>query len=246
MPPAWQNRRRHRSRRARVLRVPRMHMEPWDGPAGIVLTDGRYAACCLDRNGLRPARYVITSDRHITIASEVGVYDYGPRTSSQGSAGPRRDARRRHRDNGELLDTDDIDTRSNARPTRSGSSRACATSIPSSSTSRSRGRADGPATAGRATRRCSTCSRGARRGAAGAGRRRARRPSARWATTRRWPVLSTKVRSPFDYFRQQFAQVTNPPIDPLRERDRDVAADEHRPRIKPVRHRGPSTPSSSS
>jgi glutamate synthase (NADPH/NADH) large chain len=53
-------------------------MEPWDGPAGIVLTDGRYAACCLDRNGLRPARYVITKDRHITIASEIGVYDYRP------------------------------------------------------------------------------------------------------------------------------------------------------------------------
>ena len=47
----------------------RMHMEPWDGPAGIVLTDGRYAACLMDRNGLRPARYVVTSDRHITLAT---------------------------------------------------------------------------------------------------------------------------------------------------------------------------------
>ncbi len=36
------------------------HLEPWDGPAGVVLTDGRYACCTLDRNGLRPARYVIT------------------------------------------------------------------------------------------------------------------------------------------------------------------------------------------
>ena len=53
-------------------------MEPWDGPAGIVLTDARYAVCCLDRNGLRPARYVITKDRHVTIASEIGVYDYEP------------------------------------------------------------------------------------------------------------------------------------------------------------------------
>ena len=55
-----------------------MHMEPWDGPAGIVLTDGRHAACVLDRNGLRPARYVVTDDRHITLASEIGVYDYDP------------------------------------------------------------------------------------------------------------------------------------------------------------------------
>jgi len=52
-----------------------MHMEPWDGPAGIVMSDGRYASCVLDRNGLRPARYVISKDRHITLASEVGVYD---------------------------------------------------------------------------------------------------------------------------------------------------------------------------
>jgi glutamate synthase (NADPH/NADH) large chain len=42
--------------------------EPWDGPAGIVLTDGHYAVCCLDRNGLRPARFVVTKDRHVTIA----------------------------------------------------------------------------------------------------------------------------------------------------------------------------------
>ena len=48
------------------------HMEPWDGPAGIVLTDGRYACCALDRNGLRPARWVITRNRHITICSSPG------------------------------------------------------------------------------------------------------------------------------------------------------------------------------
>src|ERR1700683_5182660 len=54
------------------------HMEPWDGPAGIVLTDGRFACCTLDRNGLRPARWVITANRHITIASEAGVWDYEP------------------------------------------------------------------------------------------------------------------------------------------------------------------------
>lgn len=55
-----------------------MHMEPWDGPAGIVMSDGRFAACNLDRNGLRPARYVITKDKLITCASEVGIWDYQP------------------------------------------------------------------------------------------------------------------------------------------------------------------------
>ena len=53
-----------------------LHAEPWDGPAGIVLTDGRYAACVMDRNGLRPARYVVSSDRHITLCTEIGVHDY--------------------------------------------------------------------------------------------------------------------------------------------------------------------------
>ena len=64
-------------------------MEPWDGPAGIVLTDGRYACCTLDRNGLRPARWVITRNRHITIASEAGVWDYAPEdVVSKGKLGP--------------------------------------------------------------------------------------------------------------------------------------------------------------
>ena len=52
-----------------------LNSEPWDGPAGIVLFDGRYAACTLDRNGLRPARWQLTRDRHFLIASEAGVWD---------------------------------------------------------------------------------------------------------------------------------------------------------------------------
>ena len=82
--------------------------EPWDGPAGIVLTDGRYAACCLDRNGLRPARYVITKDRHLTVASEVGVYDYDEKdVVSKGRLGPG-EMLAVDLVNGELLNNDDI------------------------------------------------------------------------------------------------------------------------------------------
>jgi glutamate synthase (NADPH/NADH) large chain len=55
-----------------------LNVDLWDGPAGIVLCDGRYAACTLDRNGLRPARWVETTDGHFTVASEVGVWDYAP------------------------------------------------------------------------------------------------------------------------------------------------------------------------
>src|SRR3569832_2970221 len=55
-----------------------MLMEPWDCTACSLRTVGRYAACVMDRNGLRPARYVVTKDRHFTLASEIGVYGYKP------------------------------------------------------------------------------------------------------------------------------------------------------------------------
>jgi glutamate synthase (NADPH/NADH) large chain len=48
-------------------------MEPWDGPAAIAFTDGRQIGATLDRNGLRPARYIITDDDHVILASETGV-----------------------------------------------------------------------------------------------------------------------------------------------------------------------------
>ncbi|MDR1595055.1 MAG: glutamate synthase large subunit [Prevotellaceae bacterium] len=51
-------------------------MEPWDGPATLLFTDGRYAGGMLDRNGLRPARYLITKDDTIVIASEAGVLSF--------------------------------------------------------------------------------------------------------------------------------------------------------------------------
>lgn len=50
-------------------------MEPWDGPAAMCVSDGRYIAATLDRNGLRPARYLITREGHVVLASESGVLD---------------------------------------------------------------------------------------------------------------------------------------------------------------------------
>ena len=51
-------------------------MEPWDGPAALLFSDGRYAGGMLDRNGLRPARYLITKQDHIVVASEAGVLGF--------------------------------------------------------------------------------------------------------------------------------------------------------------------------
>ena len=53
-------------------------MEPWDGPAALLFSDGRYAGGLLDRNGLRPARYTITKNDTMVVASEVGVMDFDP------------------------------------------------------------------------------------------------------------------------------------------------------------------------
>src|SRR5215470_16055181 len=86
-----------------------VHMEPWDGPAGVVLTDGRYAICTLDRNGLRPARYCITRDRILTIASETGVWDYVPEdVVRKGKLGPG-DMLALDLQTGTLLESSDID-----------------------------------------------------------------------------------------------------------------------------------------
>ena len=53
-------------------------MEPWDGPATLLFSDGRYAGGILDRNGLRPGRYTITKGGFLVVASEVGVLDFSP------------------------------------------------------------------------------------------------------------------------------------------------------------------------
>ncbi|RTE87761.1 MULTISPECIES: glutamate synthase large subunit [Gammaproteobacteria] len=76
VPPAWQGNPTMPEELRAFYEFNSMHMEPWDGPAGVVMSNGRHAACSLDRNGLRPARYVLTEDHILTIASEVGIWDY--------------------------------------------------------------------------------------------------------------------------------------------------------------------------
>ena len=64
-------------------------MEPWDGPAALAFTDGRYIGATLDRNGLRPARYTVTRDGLVVMASETGVLDIAPgRILSRGRLQP--------------------------------------------------------------------------------------------------------------------------------------------------------------
>ena len=193
------------------------HMEPWDGPAGIVLTDGRYACCTLDRNGLRPARWVITKNRHITIASEAGVWDYSPEdVVDKGKLGPGEmlaldlqtaellNTRRvddllksRHpykawlKKGVRYLQTDLIDPRLAAEPFDRETLAQYQKMFNVSAEERDeiiRVLAEDESEA-----------------------------VGSMGDDTPMPVLSKKVRSLYDYFRQQFAQVTNPPIDSLRE-----------------------------
>jgi glutamate synthase (NADPH/NADH) large chain len=80
IPEAWENHgQMDRARRA-FYRFHASLMEPWDGPAAVVFTDGTVAGGVLDRNGLRPARYWVTDDGLVVLASEVGVLDIDPST----------------------------------------------------------------------------------------------------------------------------------------------------------------------
>lgn len=58
-------------------------MEPWDGPAAVAFTDGKIIGATLDRNGLRPARYLVTDDDIVMMASEMGVLTFPEEKSSK-------------------------------------------------------------------------------------------------------------------------------------------------------------------
>ncbi len=73
VPEAWQNDNAMSDEKRAFYEYQSALMEPWDGPASIVFTDGRYIGATLDRNGLRPSRYYLTHDDRVIMASEVGV-----------------------------------------------------------------------------------------------------------------------------------------------------------------------------
>lgn len=220
VPPAWQNVETMDADLRAFYEYNSMHMEPWDGPAGLVMTDGRHAVCMLDRNGLRPARYVRTKDGFITVASEVGTYSYEPdQVVEKGRVGPGQilaiDTLK-----GELLHTMDIDHQlKQAKPYKQwlqDHAIRIETAIDA-------GGSAVPPVLAKSSENINVAMKMfqvsfeerdqvlrplAETGQEGVGSMGDDTPMA---------VLSRQVRSLHDYFRQQFAQVTNPPIDPLRE-----------------------------
>jgi len=217
IPPAWQNVDTMDNDLRAFYEYNSMHMEPWDGPAGLVLTDGRYAVCLLDRNGLRPSRWVITKNGYITVASEIGTYGYKPEdVVAKGRVGPGQilavDTQ-----TGEVLHTDDIDNRlKSAHPYKKWLKE---NAVRIEATLDKDHEAFEPMTADVLNthmkmfqvtfeERDQVLRPLAENGQEAVGSMGDDTPVA---------VLSSRVRSVSDYFRQKFAQVTNPPIDPLRE-----------------------------
>ncbi|XP_043646379.1 glutamate synthase [NADH], amyloplastic isoform X1 [Drosophila teissieri] len=78
VPEAWQNDKTMPQEKRDFYQWAACVMEPWDGPALISFTDGRYIGAVLDRNGLRPSRFYVTKENVLVMASEVGVYDVDP------------------------------------------------------------------------------------------------------------------------------------------------------------------------
>jgi glutamate synthase domain-containing protein 1/DNA-binding transcriptional LysR family regulator len=78
IPEAWQNHESMPESKRAFYEYHSCLMEPWDGPASVVFTDGRYIGAVLDRNGLRPSRYYLTNDDRVIMASEVGVLPVDP------------------------------------------------------------------------------------------------------------------------------------------------------------------------
>ncbi len=80
IPEPWENHEEMTPERRAFYQFHSALMEPWDGPALIAFTDGSVIGAVLDRNGLRPGRYWVTSDGLVVLASEVGVLDIDPAT----------------------------------------------------------------------------------------------------------------------------------------------------------------------
>ncbi len=218
IPPAWQNSKLIDPDLKAFYEYYSLHMDPWDGPAALVISDGRYAACSLDRNGLRPARYLITKDRHLTVASEIGVYDYDPNeVVSKGRLKPG-EMIALDMTTGKLLLPPDVDheiTKKN--PYKQWLGEYAHYLIPVPEEERPGCDAFFPHELQIYEKQFGLTLE-EREHVLGAIANTGQELTASMGDDTPIPVLSQDTRSLYEYFRQQFAQVTNPPIDPIREK----------------------------
>ncbi|UTH37012.1 glutamate synthase large subunit [Pseudomonas sp. KHPS1] len=217
IPPAWQNVETMDADLRAFYEYNSMHMEPWDGPAGVVLTDGRHAVCLLDRNGLRPARWVTTKNGYITLASEIGVWDYQPEdVIAKGRVGPGQ-ILAVDTETGQVLDTESIDSRLKSRHPYKLWLRKHAQRIKATLEDRDHGSPFYDPDQLKQYMKMFQVTFEERDQVLRPLGEQGQEAVGSMGDDTPMAVLSQRVRSPYDYFRQQFAQVTNPPIDPLRE-----------------------------
>jgi glutamate synthase (NADPH/NADH) large chain len=215
VPEAWENQSDFEDARRAFYEYHSMLMEPWDGPAALIFTDGTLAGATLDRNGLRPGRYLITDDGLVVLASEIGVIpDVEPsRVVRKGRLRPGKmflvDTAA-----GRLIEDDEIKAElASSEPysqwleegrinLRDLPEREHIVHTPASVTRRQR-------TFGYTEEEVRILLTPMAKNAA--------EPLGAMGSDTPIAVLSDRPRLLFDYFTQQFAQVTNPPLDSIRE-----------------------------
>ena len=218
VPPAWQTADNLDADLRAFHELFAFHQEAWDGPAGLVMCDGRFAVCALDRNGLRPARWTRTTDDRLIVASEAGVVDVPiERVAARGRLGPGQ-LLVADLETGELLDHTGVDERlKNLHPWQDWL-KSGVKYLDSELVDMHMAAEPFDVDTLASYQKMFNLSREERREVIAVLANTQAEAVGSMGDDTPMPVLSTKVRSLFDCFRQQFAQVTNPAIDSLREK----------------------------
>ncbi len=214
IPEAWEHQPSMPRAKRDFYRYHASLMEPWDGPASIAFTDGTVIGAVLDRNGLRPSRYWVTSDDLVIMASEVGVIDVDPaKVVEKGRLRPGRmflvDTTE-----GRIIDDDEVKTRLADRHPYGewlAANQVELDTLPSRPRTRHPHRSvvERQQIFGYTTEELRILLDPMARSGA--------EPIGSMGTDTPIAVLSDRSRLLFDYFSQLFAQVTNPPLDAIRE-----------------------------
>ncbi len=214
IPEAWENHATMDPDRRAFYEYHSLLMEPWDGPAAVSFTDGTVVGATLDRNGLRPARYWTTTDGLVVLASEVGVLDLAPDTiASKGRVAPGTmflvDT-----DKGQIISDTEIKAQAAAANpyatwVRENTIRLAELPEREHVVHTSASVVHRQRTFGYTTEEL--------RILLGPMAKAGAEPLGAMGTDTPVAVLSQRPRLLFDYFVQQFAQVTNPPLDAIRE-----------------------------
>ncbi|TDR47422.1 glutamate synthase (NADPH) large subunit [Tahibacter aquaticus] len=218
VPPAWSAREDIPEDLEAFYEYYALHSEPWDGPAGLVMCDARYAVCTLDRNGLRPTRWLRTEDDHLAIGSEAGIWDIADETIlAKGRLGPGEmlaiDLREQR-----LLDNATIDDINRNRAPFKQWLRDEMTYLESHLIDPALAAEPFPPEMLARFQKQFALTREERDVVLKALAEDESEATGSMGDDTPIAVLSQQSRPLYEYFRQAFAQVTNPPIDPLRER----------------------------